>query len=212
MTPNMTDLTVTPPHKLAWVPNFLTTSRILSIPFIMWGILSVFSQAPHFLGRPTVVLILFLLAGFTDFLDGYLARRWHVTSDFGRMIDPIADKLLVAGCLIAIAIVAKGHAMILIPAMAVIFRDILVSGVREHAALTGRVMPPTNLAKWKTACEMLAILILIIWVSAKAWMPITSNIPFIVDISAKAGLGFLWLAAALSVYTGSLYFRAALRD
>ena len=142
----MTLNTLTKPHPLGWLPNFLTLSRIISIPLIMWGILSINTQAPHVLGRPTVILILFLLAGLTDFLDGYFARRWNVTSDFGRMIDPIADKLLVAGCFIALAIVVEGHPLFMIPAIAIIFRDILVSGVREHAALTGRVMPPTNLA------------------------------------------------------------------
>ncbi len=208
----MTSNTPSSPHPLGWLPNFLTLSRIATIPLIMWGIIAINTQAPHVLGRPTVILILFLLAGLTDFLDGYFARRWNVTSDFGRMIDPIADKLLVAGCLIALAIVVKAHPLFMIPAIAIIFRDILVSGVREHAALIGRVMPPTNLAKWKTACEMLAIFIFIVWVSTKAWMPLSVNIPPSVDISAKAGLLFLWLAAALSVYTGTLYFRAALRD
>jgi len=137
----MTSNTPSSPHPLGWLPNFLTLSRIATIPLIMWGIIAINTQAPHVLGRPTVILILFLLAGLTDFLDGYFARRWNVTSDFGRMIDPIADKLLVAGCLIALAIVVKGHPLFMIPAIAIIFRDILVSGVREHAALIGRVMP-----------------------------------------------------------------------
>lgn len=198
------------PHPLGWVPNVLTTTRILSIPIIMWGILSVTSNATHIFARSSTILALFLLAGFTDFLDGFLARRWNVASDFGRMIDPIADKLLVAGCLVAICIVSKGTWLILVPAMAIIFRDVLVSGAREHAALSSRVMPPTKLAKWKTACEMLAIFILMFWVASAAWLPIYSAIPPLVEISGRIGSGLLWLAAILSLYTGMLYFRAAL--
>ncbi len=199
------------PHRLHWLPNALTAIRILSIPFIMYGIMNVGTDYINFFARPSVLMTLFLLAGITDFLDGFLARRWNVTSDFGRMIDPIADKLLVAACLVAFSIVNGGVWYILIPAMAIIFRDVLVSGVREHAALSARIMPPTKLAKWKTACEMLAIFILMFWVAANAWLPIDSMIPALVDISGYAGLIFLWLAAILSVYTGQLYFRAALR-
>jgi len=197
-------------HPLHWVPNFLTATRIVSIPLIIYGILNV-SPNGHFFARPSFVLWLFLMAGFTDFLDGFLARRWKVTSDFGRMIDPIADKLLVAGCLIAFTIVTKGQWQFLIPAIAIIFRDILVSGVREHAALSSIVMPPTKLAKWKTACEMLAIFILMFWIIATASLANDGAYPPIVGLSHQIGLGFLWLAAILSVYTGQLYFRAALK-
>lgn len=210
MTPN-TLITVEQRHPYHWLPNALTAVRILMIPLLIYGILAVGSNYTNFFARPSVLLTLFVLAGFTDFLDGYLARRWNVASDFGRMIDPIADKLLVAGCLIAIAIVSAGVWYILVPVIAIIFRDILVSGVREHAALSARVMPPTRLAKWKTACEMLAIFILMFWVAAKAWLPIDSVIPALVEISGFAGLAFLWLAGLLSVYTGQIYFRAALR-
>ncbi|MCL4170518.1 UNVERIFIED_CONTAM: hypothetical protein GTU68_005677, partial [Idotea baltica] len=106
---------------------------------------------------------LFIIATATDWLDGFLARKWKVVSGFGRMIDPIADKLLVAGCLISLCIVAQGNWIFMFPAVAIIFRDILVSGAREHASLTGKVMPPTKLAKWKTAFEMASIAALIVW-------------------------------------------------
>jgi len=87
----------------------------------------------------------------------------------------------------------------------------LVSGVREHAALEGKVMPPTNLAKWKTACEMLAIAALIFWIIGKAYLPIDTAVQTIASTSKAIGLVLLWLAAALSVYTGSLYLKAALK-
>ena len=188
----------------AQIPNILTIGRILSIPLLVAGILQIGSGADAFLGSATAVLSLFLLACFTDYLDGFLARKWEVTSDFGRMIDPIADKLLVAACLIAIAIALGGSWFVLAPAMAIIGRDILVSGAREHAALKSRAMPPTKLAKWKTAFEMLAIAVLLVYLCAPAY-PGSNAI-------LMAGTAVLWLAATLSVYTGSLYFRASLKD
>jgi len=199
-------------HALYWLPNALTVLRIISVPFFIAGILSLAFKWDLFLAKAWVLLGLFILAAFTDFLDGYLARKWKVVSGFGRMIDPIADKLLVAGCVISFSIATLGNPLFLIPSLAIVFRDILVSGAREHAALVGRAMPPTNLAKWKTAFEMLAIAILIIWMLAKSYLPIDSVIPDIVSISKTSGLTCLWLAAILSVYTGSLYLRAALKD
>lgn len=208
----MTDLTAAARHPLYWVPNALTISRILIIPVFIIGILSLEFGWESPFGRMVVLGPLFILAAFTDWLDGFLARRWSVVTGFGRMIDPIADKLLVAGCLIAFMIAAQGQWVFLVPGLAIVFRDVLVSGAREHAALTGRVMPPTKLAKWKTAFEMLAIAALIVWILARAYLPIDSLIPDIASVARMTGLTLLWLAAVLSVYTGSLYLRAALRD
>lgn len=208
----MTDSTSTDiaRHPGYWVPNALTVGRILSIPVLVAGIILLSKGSDMTIARPVVIISLFILAGLTDFLDGFLARRWSLVSDFGRMIDPIADKLLVAGCLIALAVATNGVWFIMVPALAIIGRDILVSGAREHAALSGRVMPPTKLAKWKTACEMLGLGVLIVWLSLRAYAPIDSVIPPLVDYSGSIGLGLIWLAAVLSVYTGSLYLRAAL--
>ena len=117
-----------------------------------------------------------------------------------------------AGCLIALCIVAQGSWIFIYPAIAIIFRDILVSGAREHAALTGKVMPPTKLAKWKTAFEMAAIAALIVWVIGLAVLPISEAVPQITYFAKTAGLALLWIAALLSVYTGSLYLRAAVSE
>ncbi len=198
-------------HSLYWLPNALTISRILSIPLIIWGVLSIVNGWGGILSKAWVLGGLFVLACLTDFLDGYFARKWNLVTGFGRMIDPIADKLLVAGCLIAFAIISNGQWVFLVPALLIIGRDILVSGVREHAALEGKVMPPTNLAKWKTACEMLAIAALIFWIIGKAYLPIDTAVQTIASTSKAIGLVLLWLAAALSVYTGSLYLKAALK-
>ena len=199
-------------HSLWWVPNALTIGRILTVPILMAGILALGLQQESSLANIPVVGGLFIAATATDWLDGYLARKWKVVSVFGRMIDPIADKLLVAGCLIALCIVARGSWIFMYPAVAIIFRDILVSGAREHASLTGKVMPPTKLAKWKTAFEMAAIAALIVWTIGLAVLPFDDLVPQITKISHNLGLGMLWIAALLSVYTGSLYLRAAVAD
>ena len=178
----------------------------------MAGILALGLQEESKLASIPVVGGLFIAATATDWLDGYLARKWKVVSGFGRMIDPIADKLLVAGCLIALCIVAQGSWIFMVPAVAIIFRDILVSGAREHAALTGKIMPPTKLAKWKTAFEMAAIAALIIWVVGLAVLPFDEVVLQVTKIAHNVGLGMLWIAAMLSVYTGSLYLRAAVAD
>ena len=197
-------------HALFWVPNALTLGRIASIPVLIAGVLLMGEGSLSGLGKPVFVIGLFVLAMITDFLDGFLARRWELVSDFGRMIDPIADKLLVAAVLIAFCIVTEGRWFLMVPAMAIIGRDILVSGAREHAALSGRVMPPTKLAKYKTACEMLGLLVLLVWLSSRALLPVDSFIPALVEYSGTIGLILIWVAAILSVYTGSLYLRAAL--
>ena len=199
-------------HKFWWLPNALTIGRIFAVPFLMASILALGLQQDSVLANVPMIIGLFVIATATDWLDGYLARKWKVVSGFGRMIDPIADKLLVAGCLIALCIVSQGSWMFMYPAVAIIFRDILVSGAREHAALTGRVMPPTKLAKWKTAFEMLSIAVLIIWVIGLAILPIDDSVPQITNTAQTFGVGLLWLAALLSVYTGSLYLRAAVTD
>lgn len=198
----------------AQIPNILTIGRILCIPFLVAGIVLAGQEswyAPPWVGF--AALIVFLLACITDYLDGYWARKWNVTSDFGRMIDPIADKLLVAACLIALCIGANGLWVVLVPSLAIIGRDILVSGAREFAALKGRAMPPTKLAKWKTACEMLAIAILLFLIAIHAYhlqFEVLSD--QIKNMLGIAGSILLWLAAFLSVYTGSLYLKAALRN
>ena len=95
-------------HKLWWVPNALTIGRICAVPVLMAGILALGLRQESILASVPVIGGLFIVATATDWLDGYLARKWKVVSGFGRMIDPIADKLLVAGCLVALSIVCGG--------------------------------------------------------------------------------------------------------
>ena len=196
-------------QNLAWVPNALTLGRIAFIPVLIAAILT-YGTDSAFLGT-SLLLCLFIVLVLTDFLDGFLARKWEVTSDFGRMLDPIADKLFVAGLLICFTILTEGTWWILAPTLVIIGRDIFISGLREHAAHEGIVMAPTRLAKWKTATEMLAIAILLIWVLSGQWLPISNKIEMLVDNTRIIGVVLLWIAALLSAYTGLHYAKSALK-
>ena len=200
-------------HPLWWLPNALTVGRILLVPAIIAGIL-ITAQIDRvgWLVPWRATLALFILCMASDFLDGMLARRFQVVSGFGRMLDPIADKLLVAGSLAAFMIVTSGDWRIAIPAFAIIFRDITVSGAREHAALSNRVMSPTKLAKWKTSLEFVAIIFLLLWTAAQTWLPVFEGTPTFRDAMWVGGLASLWGAAALSVWTGMGYIRQALKS
>ena len=196
------------PH-LAWVPNALTLGRVAFIPVLIAGILT-YGSDKAFIGA-TALTALFILMILTDFLDGFLARKWQVTSNFGRMLDPIADKLFVAGLLFTFDILTHGAWWLLTPALIIIGRDIFVSGLREHAANEGLVMAPTRLAKWKTATEMVAIAILLIWILSGRGASILSQIDMVTAYANPVGTALLWIAALLSAYTGFHYARAALK-
>ena len=199
-------------HAGWWVPNALTISRILIIPILIAGIIAFANSSASPFANGYLLFFLIFYAMASDFLDGFLARRWKLVSGFGRMIDPIADKLLVAGCLIAFCVAVRGEWIIVVPAIAIIFRDILVSGSREHAALSGRSMPPTKLAKWKTSFEFISIVVLLFWIVGTSYLEIDDAIPSIKDSAKLVGTVLLWLSAAMSVWTGQLYVRAALKD
>jgi CDP-diacylglycerol--glycerol-3-phosphate 3-phosphatidyltransferase len=179
------------------VPNMLTYARVIAAP----GVALAFVALP----RPMadwVALVLFVLAALTDYVDGWLARRWNQLSDIGRVLDPIADKAMVA---IALAVLAALHGLsgwVLLPAAAILLRETLVSGLRE--ALSGRAtLPVTLLAKWKTTAQLVAIALMLAPVPAQGvGMPGVSV--------GLAGLALLWVAAGLTLVTGWDYCRRAL--
>ena len=176
------------------IPNFVTGVRILLTPliaFVIWQPQTAFLAA---LG-----LFLFIIAGASDWLDGYLARQMNIISPVGRMLDPIADKLLVAACLLALAAGRVADEVFLVPALIILMREFLVSGLREHLAGAEVVVPVSMTAKWKTAVQMVALGCLI-------GAPILAGDTRI--MAETAGLVLLWAAAALTVQTGILYFRA----
>lgn len=182
------------------VPNLLTYGRIAAVPAVVacmyWqGILQ------GGLWLRWLALAIFITAGVTDILDGYFARSWGQQSSFGRMLDPIADKLLVASCLLMLAADGTILGWSLWAAIVILCREILVSGLREYLAELRVSVPVTRLAKWKTTLQLIAIGFLLAGEAGDAIIPIVTPM----------GLALLWLSALLTLYTGWDYFRAGVR-
>ena len=185
------------------LPNRLTLLRILFVPVIVFFAVFPFAQygivfghvSIEFVVIPVINLILlglFAVASFTDFLDGYLARKNHQISTFGKFMDPIADKLLVNTLFILFAY--QG----LIPVVAVlvmIWRDVFVDGLRMLAAEKGTVVSAGYLGKLKTVVQMLTIMLILI-----------SNLPFEL-INLPVSTFFIWFSVVISITSGIFYFR-----
>ena len=142
--------------------NILTFFRIivsLAIPIGYWLVINFsknFNEEKFFL----FLLILFILASISDFLDGFIARKWNQESDIGRILDPIADKLLVIISLIILIISFKDNPIIFFSSILIIFREILISGLREITKSSGLILNVTKLSKWKTAAQLGSIILL----------------------------------------------------
>lgn len=176
------------------LPNLLTLSRIAAIPAVMGAFYLPGGWANW------VAVALFSLAGLTDLLDGYLARSWNQTSKLGRFLDPVADKLLVASTLLMLAHVGQIDGWSIAPALIILCREIMVSGLREFLAELKVGLPVSRLAKWKTTIQMLAIGFLIVHQAAPDWLP-----------ARFIGICGIWVAAGLTLITGYDYLRAGLR-
>src|SRR5580704_8215009 len=142
--------------KTMSLPNILTYARIAAIPVVV-GCVYAESIMEGPLWLRWVALAVFIAAGITDYLDGYIARIWDQHSAFGRMLDPIADKLLVASCLLILAADGTINNWSLWAAVVILCREILVSGLREYLAALRVSVPVTKLAKWKTTAQLVAI-------------------------------------------------------
>jgi cardiolipin synthase len=180
------------------IPNLLTYGRILAVPAVVLCF-----ALP---GMPTntsrwVALGLFVVAAITDFLDGYLARAWQQQSSLGRMLDPIADKLLVASLLLVLVDDRTISGLAVIAAVIILCREILVSGLREFLAELRVSVPVTWLAKWKTTAQLVAVGFLVIGPAGDRIIPGTTTV----------GIWLLWISAILTLYTGYDYFRAGIR-
>ena len=188
------------PARPLSLPNVLTYARIAAVPVVV-GLLFWQSIFAGPLWLRWVALALFIAAGVTDFFDGYLARMWGQQSSLGRMLDPIADKLLVAACLLMLAACSTIRGWTLLAAVIILCREILVSGLREYLAELRVSVPVTRLAKWKTTGQMVAIGFLIAGEAGDRVVPFVSEI----------GILLLWFSALLTLYTGYDYMRAGLR-
>lgn len=182
--------------------NILTFSRIFIAIFIPCFI---------FMGRSDFLLldvkivyfvsfILFILAALSDFLDGWIARKKDQESEIGRILDPVADKLLVILTLVPI-LINFNHILIFFPSIIIIFREILVSGLRESLKSNDLILEVTKLSKWKTASQLIAVSSLLLSLS----FPILSFPIWVNNLPLFLGLIFIWLASILSIFTGFNY-------
>lgn len=182
---------------LTKLPNILTFSRVVAIPVVICLLL--------FVGDPLgswSAFAAYTYACITDFFDGYLARAWHQQSAFGRFLDPIADKLLVASVLLVLVGVDRISGLTVLPAAVILCREILVSGLREFLAEVRVGMPVSTLAKWKTTIQMLALGFLLVGPNGPAFGPLSTS---------EVGIYGLWGAAVLTLITGFDYLVAGLR-
>lgn len=177
------------------LPNALTLSRIAVIP----PLVALFYWDHPFAGWAACGL--FTLAGITDFLDGYLARSMRQLSRLGRMLDPIADKLLVASAILML--VAFDQAPVL-PSLVILCRELVVSGLREFLAELSVGVPVTRLAKWKTVIQMVAIGFLLVGEAGPVFYP-----PYVTTV--LVGEILLWIGAGLTIVTGFDYLRVGLK-
>jgi cardiolipin synthase len=176
------------------LPNLLTLSRILAVPLLVALLWS-----PGWLGY-VLAFLLYCVAGITDYLDGYLARAQGTVSKLGIFLDPIADKIMIAAVLVMLIATHDIKGWHVVAAIIIILREIAVSGLREFLAELRVSMPVSNLAKWKTAFQMVALGALILAGALSRWPAI-----------ATIGLGCLWAAALLTLVTGWDYLRVGLR-
>ena len=183
------------------LPNLLTLSRIFAVPilvFLLW------KPAPY---DYLITFVLYCLVGITDYFDGYLARAQAKISRLGQFLDPIADKIMVAAVLVMLMASRKADGdppiienWAVIPALIILLREIIVSGLREFLAPLNVSMPVSQLAKWKTTLQLVALgaLILSGAFPKELWMHLV-------------GLASLWAAAALTLVTGYDYLRIGLK-
>ena len=177
------------------IPNYLTIGRIIIVPIFVISF-----YLPGFYGD-VIPFSLFIVASFTDFLDGLLARMFKEESKLGELLDPIADKIIVAAALILLVMNGTVKNYEVIAAIIILAREILISGLREFLAIGRIKLPVSNLAKYKTFLQMFSISILLTGETG-------NKIINFQDYNAQTiGIILLWLSAFLTLYTGYEYLR-----
>lgn len=179
---------------LKMVPNWMTILRIMVAPVIA-GLIWLDDVKTGYMPA----LTLFVLASISDFIDGWMARRLGVVSKLGAMLDPIADKVLIGTCLVSLAHVTEDGWWFILPAIIIMTREFLISGLREFMAGRRVNMPVSVLAKWKTTLQLVAIGFLV-------GAPVFPSLP----IANPIGLALLWAAAFVTAQTGFAYYRGVL--
>lgn len=215
--------------RMHWnVPNILTVLRLLAAPGV--AIMFLYFHRPW---ADWFALALFALAAITDFFDGYLARAWQQESRIGAMLDPIADKAMVVIALLVITGYSGMDPWLILPATAILFREVFVSGLREFLGNSAGLLKVTRLAKWKTTAQMTAIAVLFMAMGleyvresalARQNAELIATLSDIgtddINVVALAtyggnmvwqfGLALIWVAAVLTLITGWDYFRKSL--
>ncbi|WP_439561178.1 CDP-diacylglycerol--glycerol-3-phosphate 3-phosphatidyltransferase [Roseinatronobacter sp.] len=210
------------------IPNILTVLRLLAAPGV--AIMFLYFHRPW---ADWFALALFALAAITDFFDGYLARAWQQESRIGAMLDPIADKAMVVIALLVITGYSGMDPWLILPATAILFREVFVSGLREFLGNSAGLLKVTRLAKWKTTAQMTAIAVLFMAMGleyvresalARQNAELIATLSDIgtddINVVALAtyggnmvwqfGLALIWVAAVLTLITGWDYFRKSL--
>jgi len=175
--------------------NLITLLRVILLLPLVWVMLAAAAE------KSWAALTIFALAGATDFLDGYLARRLKQTSKFGAMLDQICDKIFIVGTLVAMAAAGLLQNLMLIPVFLIIVREFAVAGWREYAAQQGRAIPVDKLGKLKTITQFAALALILIPASGTGWL---------VEVN-HMGAMLLWFAALLAIVSAVNYFRAGRR-
>ena len=178
------------------LPNLLTYGRVVAVPVVVF-----FMQWPDHYWLRWIAFAVFAIAAITDFFDGYLARVWSQQSSLGRVLDPIADKLIVAASLMVLVADRTISGWSLWAAIVILCREILVSGLREYLAELRVSVPVSTVAKWKTTLQILAVGFLLAGPSGEPLVPGTVRI----------GLALLWVSALLTLYTGWDYLKAGIK-
>jgi cardiolipin synthase len=178
------------------IPNLLTLSRIASIPLLV-GVFYISSPLGNWLG-----LGILIFAGATDFFDGYIARAMQQQSLLGKFLDPIADKLLVASLILMLVAFDRVPGIAVLPAVVILCRELLVSGLREFLAGAQVSLPVSRLAQYKTTLQMVMLGFLLVGSAGPMFGPFSTT-----DI----GVAGLWIAAMLTLVTGYDYLQAGLR-
>ena len=180
--------------KIYTIPNIITFIRIFLIPIILYLL---FSE------NPNIVLIaglLFIISSVSDYFDGYLARTLNQSSKLGTLLDPIADKLLIASVIVVLVDTGVISNIHVVPALIILLREIAISGLREFLAKLNTDMPVSKLAKYKTTFQMISLSILIISLGFE-----------LNDLLWNIGLITLWIAAIITLLSGYNYMAKGLK-
>ena len=196
------------------MPNALTVARLVAAP-IVGALLLVGGHSLYAAGRDVAVallstaLVIFLLAALTDWLDGAMARKLDATSVMGAALDHAADKALVTASLFALAATALPFDLVIAGAL-IVTRDVTVAGLREGLSLAGRALPVSSLGKVKTVAELIGVGAAIAVQIAAIVTPFADRAVEPLDVITFIARAFLWAAAALALWSGAEYARAAL--